>query len=556
MSTIRVRLALRTVDAEAGRVQASGAVQFRPSARRVDDGDVVLPKAFTQVLRAGEDPPVVSFEVDDAATWAWEALERVANGRTDWVTFTVSDVAPAPGDNWDAVYCDLTLVDPDSLTPLPDAPETVAEAIEAVAGDIADETSARITADGVLQTAIDGKASTGALSTEATTRGNADTALGNRVTPLETLTASGRLSETSLNGAYVARPQVEQPRHLRRWTTVLATAGQSQAVVTVLGDSITLGAYAGGTTDTDWRKSGYVSHMRRRIQAIYGDVGSGHAKMAEDLRITLSGGSGSGTTGPCQQGRSIGAGNTVTLVTDEACTGFQIAYWNQGGAFTYNIDGAGAVTVTPTGTDVMALATVTGLSDTTHTIVLTGTGTAHIGSIRPTRGSNGVVVNRFGRSGMRADTGTGSSQTTANGIRQRDATFKVNGTHLAVMMFGANDIPAGTTPANFRAALKVGTDYVTALGGCSLLVAGPRYTEIGASSAYPQEDYYDAMSNLAATDDHVAYFDLATVWGTYEDANAADCDFMYDTIHPNALGHHSIGNVLAEIVLGRQRTIA
>ncbi len=357
------------------------------------------------------------------------------------------------------------------------------------------------------------------------------------------------------NGTYVPVNRLYQPSHMRRWFEDLAVAGGAQKVITVLGDSITLGAYAGGTTVADWRKNGYVTHISRLAAMQFGNVGPGAIKLTtEDDRVTLSGGSTSGTTGPNQQGRQIGAGNTITIATAETCTGFEVAYWNQGGSFTWAIDGGATTTVTPSGTDVMAKTTISSLADTTHTIILTGVGTAHIGWVRPTKGSlSGIVVNRFGRSGATASICTRYTDPGANQTRQLDATFKITSTDLAIFLVGANDIPANVTPADFRAAIKVGTDYMSGtVGGCSLVVAGPRYSTIGATNTYPQATYYAELADLATDDDHVAFFDLADVWRDFETVNAADLDFMHDSIHPNSKGHYSFGTLLAEAILAPQ----
>jgi lysophospholipase L1-like esterase len=361
---------------------------------------------------------------------------------------------------------------------------------------------------------------------------------------------AGTNVETVLASIPVAS-RITQPRHLRRWYTKLATANASRATISVHGDSIVLGGYAGGTTSADWRKSGLATQLRLKFASTYGSTGGGAIKFTSEYdEVTLSGGSTSSTTGPQQQGRSLSAGNTITIAPIESFTGFSLAYWNQGGSFSYAIDGGGATTVTPTGTDVMSVVTVTGLSNTTHSVVIAQvSGTPHVGWFRPTNAvTTGVVVDRFGRSGATALSLAFATTTSANRTRLLDASFNAPGTDLAIIAVGANDIAAQSpTPSDFYTLLKVISDYVSGtVGGCTLLVAGPRYST---DLTYTQAEYYAQMELLANTDDHVAFIDLADLWISYDTVNQSDLDFMYDTIHPNAQGHHSYAQWLAEALV-------
>lgn len=373
-----------------------------------------------------------------------------------------------------------------------------------------------------------------------------------------TLDGSGKVPAAQLSTSVASNellPRLRYPQHLRRWRAALADAQFALAKIVCLGDSITLGAYANNVFTSDdavWAARGWVSQYRALLAAFYGDVGEGAIKLTEDVRVTFSGGSGSSTTGPLQTGRQIGAGNTITVALP-ACTDIDVVYWNQGGAFTWEVDGGGATTVTPTGTDIMSLAAITGLADATHSLVLTGTGTAHVGFVVAKRGTTGVRVHRLGRSGATTETATMASGSAANRNRMLAATF-ATGVDLAVIMFGANDIPnQGTnniTPSVFRANLKLLTDKVTALGGCSLLLAGPRYPNPSAPST--EADYYAQALDLAATDDHVAFADLAEVWGTEPDAETLGLmNYATYGIHPVRKGHGDIARIVYGLTTGR-----
>jgi lysophospholipase L1-like esterase len=68
-------------------------------------------------------------------------------------------------------------------------------------------------------------------------------------------------------------------------------------------------------------------------------------------------------------------GDTVTFVSDLPGTSVVITYSDGNGPWTYNIDGAGPVTVTPGSSFTNKTVTITGLANTTHTIVITNTAT-------------------------------------------------------------------------------------------------------------------------------------------------------------------------------------
>lgn len=127
MADVTLTLALTKEAAESGTVQVGGTVELRPTVRRNVSGEVVVPEPLSVTLTAGESAPTVVLTKDDGSTWAWQVLERVAKGRGSWTTFTVSD----QDDDATVALANVTLVDPDTLTPVDDAAETVAEALTA-----------------------------------------------------------------------------------------------------------------------------------------------------------------------------------------------------------------------------------------------------------------------------------------------------------------------------------------------------------------------------------------------------------------------------------------
>lgn len=128
MADITVTFALTREQALAGTVQVGGVIECRPTARRVIPGvEAILPEPFRVRLVAGEAAPTAVMTQDDGLTWAWQFLERASSGRGQWTTLTLSDVVGTT-----AMYCDLTEVDPDTLVPIVNAPETVGQRLTAL----------------------------------------------------------------------------------------------------------------------------------------------------------------------------------------------------------------------------------------------------------------------------------------------------------------------------------------------------------------------------------------------------------------------------------------
>lgn len=76
--------------------------------------------------------------------------------------------------------------------------------------------------------------------------------------------------------------------------------------------------------------------------------------------------------------RSSSSGATMTFVSDVAGTAVSVAYYNTSAAFTVSIDGGAPVTVTPSGASTVGTYSVTGLSDTTHTVVVTTSSSSYV----------------------------------------------------------------------------------------------------------------------------------------------------------------------------------
>lgn len=103
-------------------IQSEGSLRWRPTARREASGALVLPQPFVVDLDSDATAPLVDVE-PSTDVWAWMVWERVPGGASQPRYLAVPDSAEP------VQYVDLVAVDPISLEPLPDAPETVQEAI-------------------------------------------------------------------------------------------------------------------------------------------------------------------------------------------------------------------------------------------------------------------------------------------------------------------------------------------------------------------------------------------------------------------------------------------
>jgi hypothetical protein len=193
------------------------------------------------------------------------------------------------------------------------------------------------------------------------------------------------------------------------------------------------------------------------------------------------------------------------------------------------------------------------------------------GLILRKRTDAGVVVHQMGKSGSESGdhlgTIAGNTYTAGQQSCMMYSLFEmpqgVVPISLRIIALGTNEIGHNiTTPAQYRANLKVLTDRTTAAGGCSLIVAASRFSEtlaanLGATPTYPEEDYYAQAKDLANTDDHVAFIDLKESWGTSTQSNAMG--FKNNAagfgIHPTLAGHGDYARILNH-ALTRQIMVA
>lgn len=235
-----------------------------------------------------------------------------------------------------------------------------------------------------------------------------------------------------------------------------------------------------------------------------------------------------------------GAVATFSTVTygNETGTAFDIYFRGDSGTFTVTIDGAtpangvvtlsagtySAGTVTPDGSAVYRKLTITGLADTTHTLVLTRTaGTLYLVSAGLRRAS-GLVVHNLAQSGSSASGAAGWGDTTGDLAISRRA-MAPTAPDVLLLSLGVNDLTGGTAPATVVAALTTVRGYWP---NAEVYLVG-QYQRQSVTAA-DWEAYLAALYTLADTLD-CPLLDMYYRSGGYAVANANG--LMGDTVHPN-----------------------
>jgi hypothetical protein len=364
------------------------------------------------------------------------------------------------------------------------------------------------------------------------------------------------------------------------WDTGLRTAQAATKStpwgVAFLGESTANGPSGGYMT------SGWPGQIRVALQARYGRYGEAFSPAwnTHDANTATYGFTPPFTPSPDQdvtQSFTVPAGlafvhkmpntSTLTLSTAVACPDFDIIYDNTvAGTWTYNVDAAGAQTVTPTGnstTAALARVQIRGLSNTIHTIVC---GTQNISNTMQIAavaaypngaGANGCGVyfsikNGFDTSGyMSSPYGTGVPARFAGlgGITG----FPVQPS-LIFVMFGINDHP-NHSPARI-------------MHGWGQMIKALRYGKKNASIfllsyPYPDTNYTGMVTSFGTAgstyDNYVeayrwlaerhgcAHLDLSTKWG-----GSAFADGMFTSNtdpHPSVLAHNDVANTVIPLVI-------
>jgi len=330
--------------------------------------------------------------------------------------------------------------------------------------------------------------------------------------------------------------------YLRDWkakvTKVLAGT-VTQAIVAWVGDS--------------WTTQGNITTpLQVYLKNLLGDAGPGYVN-ANDATPAVTGVTrtvlgtwthGSGIT-------SSGAGMTDMTSTDTAtpatlqfvatATDFVIHYLKQpnGGTFTWKIDGGGATSVnTANATTLFSTVSISGLSNASHTLLLTMTVAGAAGvTISGVDVQLSVAGARFHNCGF---TGTSTVEWAGiNAANWEGAMLALNPNVVGITL-GVNDLGANLTPTAFKTNLTTIITRIRAvLPNCDIILASP--SDIGITGTYTMSDYVTAMQQLAWSLG-VGFCNHYKWIGDYTTANARG--LYTNTTHVNATGGAAIANFI------------
>lgn len=227
--------------------------------------------------------------------------------------------------------------------------------------------------------------------------------------------------------------------------------------------------------------------------------------------------------------QTVVSGATATFTSDKVGTVVELRYMNNGGPFTYSIDGAAAVTVTPTGAGTLASVLVTGLANTTHALLITTTSTtAFYLCWADVRQTAGVLIANFGVcSSNTTDWTNGNFYYPGNMLTD----WAPNCTFLDL---GINDVGGSVPTATIKANLQTLISKFQGTGDVILLTSNPHQSLD--FSAINQAKYELAVTNDIPLIDTMARFESYAVsnpLGLYNDA-----------AHPSPAGYAEKGRMI------------
>jgi hypothetical protein len=243
---------------------------------------------------------------------------------------------------------------------------------------------------------------------------------------------------------------------------------------------------------------------------------------ALDGRVTSTG------TWVCKNAyaESVVSGSTLTFTADQTGTAVAVAYLETSAPFTVSVDGGTAVTVTPNSGNAVKVASyvVTGLTDTTHTVTVTTTGTVltYIVGFHCYR-STGVRIHNQAGNGWNSGEMIGTAFPTPGYV----VPTLIPNPDVIHVAFGFNDCLGSVALSTFKSNLRtIRAKWPTA---DVILYAG-----FQASGGVAWPTYVEALEELAEEFD-CPFVNMFARAGTYETANANG--LMSGNYYPSTAGH-------------------
>ncbi len=315
----------------------------------------------------------------------------------------------------------------------------------------------------------------------------------------------------------------------------LARAASSSVDILVVGDSITEGYNA-----TDRPTQGYVGLLRSYYQGIYGDGGYGfvppHANSSGYPYPWTFTGSWSLASpagpfyGPYNGVRwATGTGNTASITM--TATAIDIHYARNvftNSTWSYTVDGGSSTNVVQTSngstTPTYEVLSITGLSNASHTVVVTAPATNYFFLIGATakKGTSGVRVHNLGFNGN-AITGYAPDAEAPRWARSIAP-------DLTIIAMTTNSYAAQTALNTYQQALQWTVDTAVLDGDVMMIGANPRLPE---NNAIPQTSYHSRMRTVMPATGKMV--DFKTLW--VDNATQLAAGYSTDGVHPSDTGH-------------------
>lgn len=332
---------------------------------------------------------------------------------------------------------------------------------------------------------------------------------------------------------------------LRHFYAALQSVSTSPVDIVVVGDSVAVGEAA--TTSAGRYVEILAGQLADRFTtspaAIYYPALSTATFSLSPWTIT--GASLNTVYGLGRYANALGAGDTMTIgFTGSA---FKIFWTRQatGGTFAYAVDAGAATNVDTSGAEASGQATtVTGLSDSAHTITITRiSGTSLVEGFIGFRGtaSSGVRMWPGGHSGYEmGDFVDGSNP------RWIDVITAIQPS-LVIISLGINDSAAPVDPATYKANL---VELVSDIrGACTLRPSILVLSQYKVDGVDTWEEYQAAQQEAVIEDGDLAILDLTGVFGV-DETEAEDYGLLdADLVHPSDAGHRLIADLLADTIV-------
>jgi hypothetical protein len=378
---------------------------------------------------------------------------------------------------------------------------------------------------------------------------------------------------------------VTMPAGLRwgiRLRAALASASTSLARLTFVSDSIGLGQFS-----SNWLLYGWVNLVRRVLQNLYGDGGSGYIGHAN--ADTGFGGSQVTTTGAWtavdnegginrQQYKPTTPGNQATITLPFRGTTLRIFYRAAPagfGTWDYKIDNGSFVSYSMTAADAITYKEVTGIAAGDHTVTIRATtGDGRFLGISAFNATGVVVDNMsfpstFVTQLSTATTGPAPTDTAEDTMAWHTIKTATAPTHCVVLSLGAADVLLDLDDSTFEPATwdSMGVFYnactnagPSAAAPPDLIIVAEHVGQADTLAGFSQyeRDWINehALLRQAATVLGAPFVDVwadgERSWGVWNALNYWATG--PDTVHPNNAGHRRYAQLVLEVILWRVKT--